>query len=255
MSIAWAAKDPDEVLDYGVDWTERLDGDTIATSAISLVTAAGLTIGSQSNTTTASSVWLSGGTAGETAELLCRITTAAGRTMDEEITLAIVATDETNSEFYGSTAGFRAFADKRGLSYAGKTAEQMRQALYRASEYVDSAYRSQFPGVKTGGRAQVREWPRAGAVDREGLGIDSDEAPDEIENATYEGAIRELASPGSLSPDIKAGGGVVSRVKAGSVEVEFATDGSLVKTFQAIERALGSLLVMRSRYSGTTARA
>lgn len=156
---------------------------------------------------------------------------------------------------YGSTDGYKAWADARGVAYADKTDDEIDQARLRASEYVDAAYRDSFDGVRTEGRAQDREWPRTGACDREGNPLPGDAVPDEIDNATYEGTKRELASPGSLNPDIKPGGGVVRRVKAGSVEVEYQTDASLTKTFQAIEQALGSLLVMRSRYSGTTARA
>lgn len=89
MAITWPAKDPDAVVDYAVDWSTFLDSDTIATSTFSLTTAAGLTIGSQSNSTTLSTVWLSGGTSGSTARLLCRITTAGGRTYDQAIELVI----------------------------------------------------------------------------------------------------------------------------------------------------------------------
>ena len=32
MSISWPSKDPDEVLDYELDWSLRLAGDTIVTS-------------------------------------------------------------------------------------------------------------------------------------------------------------------------------------------------------------------------------
>lgn len=156
---------------------------------------------------------------------------------------------------YGTTDGYKAWADARGVSYVGKTNDDIDQARLRASEYVDGTYRSQFPGCKTGGRAQDREWPRAGATDREGYAVPSDTVPAEIDNAAYEGTKRELVSPYSLAPDIKAGGGVINRVKAGSVEVEYQLDGSLEKSFRAIEQALGSLLAMRARYSGTSARA
>jgi hypothetical protein len=158
--------------------------------------------------------------------------------------------------FYGSLAAALTYhADRANTAWATSTDDLRTAALVRATQYIDGAYRSSFPGCRTDGREQTLEWPRAGAYDREGLSIDSDVIPVEIENATYEGALRELASPGSLAPDIKAGGGVVNRVKAGSVEVEFQLDGSLEKTFRAIQQALGSLLVVRSRYSGTSVRA
>lgn len=89
--LIWPSKDPDEVLDYQVDWSERLGDDTIVTSAFTLEQAAGLTIDSQSNATKTATVWLSGGTNGDTGWLLNRITTAGGRTFDEVIQVAIVS--------------------------------------------------------------------------------------------------------------------------------------------------------------------
>ena len=41
MALEWDFKDPDEVLDYRVDWSARLDGDTIASSTWEVL--AGLT--------------------------------------------------------------------------------------------------------------------------------------------------------------------------------------------------------------------
>ncbi len=34
MALSWPFKDPDEVLDYQIDWTARLAGDTISTRAM-----------------------------------------------------------------------------------------------------------------------------------------------------------------------------------------------------------------------------
>jgi hypothetical protein len=51
------------------------DGETIATSDWTIVLGVGLTIDSQSNTTTTTTVWVSDGTAGVTYQLLNRITT------------------------------------------------------------------------------------------------------------------------------------------------------------------------------------
>lgn len=89
--LIWPSKDPDEVLDYQVDWSARLGDDTIAASVFTLEQAAGLAIDSQSNAATTATVWLSGGTNGGTGWLLNRITTAGGRTFDEVIQVAIVS--------------------------------------------------------------------------------------------------------------------------------------------------------------------
>lgn len=86
-------KDPDEVLDYRIDWTARLGTDAIATSVWTLTEAAGLTIDSETETTTATTVWLSGGTAGEVGVLLNRITTTGGRTLEETAALTIIGAE------------------------------------------------------------------------------------------------------------------------------------------------------------------
>lgn len=79
-------KDPDAVLDYALDWAAWLAGDTIATASW---TADGVTVDSQTNTTTVATVWLSGGTVGTPAAATCRITTASGRTEDRTLTFTI----------------------------------------------------------------------------------------------------------------------------------------------------------------------
>ena len=94
------------------------------------------------------------------------------------------------------------------------------------------------------------QWPRAGAVDVEGLGIDNDQIPAEIVTATCEAAYREVTTPNSLAPDVAAGGGVASRIKAGSVEVEFANSGTTLPSFPAIDQALASLFIVRGSLSG-----
>lgn len=89
MSLTWPFKDPDEVLDYQLDWSARLAVDTIATST--WIVPANITKDSDSNTTTTTTIWLSGGTLGDLVEITNRITTAAGRTMDQSVRLKIKA--------------------------------------------------------------------------------------------------------------------------------------------------------------------
>lgn len=82
-------KDPSAVLDYVIDWETWLDGDTISTSTWTVQT--GLTADSDSNDTTTTTVWLSGGTLGTKYTATNRIVTAAGRT--DERTIYIVIAD------------------------------------------------------------------------------------------------------------------------------------------------------------------
>lgn len=80
-------KDPDAILDYAVDWATWLGSDTIATSA--WVVPSGITEVSDTNTSTVAVIWLSGGTAGSTYNIVNRITTAGGRTEDRTIVIRV----------------------------------------------------------------------------------------------------------------------------------------------------------------------
>ena len=87
MSLSWPFKDPDEVLDYQIDWTARLAGDTISTSDWDV--EAGITMNSESNTTTTATIWISGGTSGEDYTFTNHIVTADGREEDAQITFVV----------------------------------------------------------------------------------------------------------------------------------------------------------------------
>ena len=80
-------KDPDAVLDYQIDWSDWLDDDTISSSAWTV--PAGITKDSDSNTTTATTIWISGGTAGAGYNIINRIVTAGGRTDDRTIRIIV----------------------------------------------------------------------------------------------------------------------------------------------------------------------
>jgi hypothetical protein len=84
-------KDPNATLDYTWDWSEYLTAvtDTIATAVI--------TVDSTLNLVSSSVVglnkvvgYISGGTVGESAKAVCRITTVGGRTDDRTIFFNVV---------------------------------------------------------------------------------------------------------------------------------------------------------------------
>ena len=87
--LQWPDKDPNEVLDYNLDWTARLAGDTISTSTWTIDSDQLLVINSQTFAATNSTVWLSGGTVGTMYDCKNQIMTAAGRTMDQSVLLQI----------------------------------------------------------------------------------------------------------------------------------------------------------------------
>lgn len=80
-------KDPQELLDYAVDWTDWLGADTI--SDVSWTVPTGITQNSTTNTTKTATIWLSGGTLGNVYRVVCRITTNAGRVAERTIALRI----------------------------------------------------------------------------------------------------------------------------------------------------------------------
>ena len=81
-------KDPNAVLDYEWDWSAWLGTDTIASHTVTAAT--GLTVDSTEATDTAVTVWLSGGTVGQTYSVTCHVVTAAGREDDRTVTVTVM---------------------------------------------------------------------------------------------------------------------------------------------------------------------
>lgn len=164
-------------------------------------------------------------------------------------------------DYYGSLAGADAYHLARGNADWTGTDEAKAAALVRGSQYIDGRYRkrfasgrwmSLFPGVKTGSRAQSLEWPRTGAVDYEGAAIGDAEVPTEVEQATYEATLRELVSPGSLSPDYVSADRV-TKEKVGPIELQYgdAAGADAVPTRPVIT-AIDEIIapVLTARYFG-----
>lgn len=90
----WPDKDPADVLDYGLDWSNQLSlakpDDTI--SSVTWTVPAGLTSGAQSVVGSVAVIWLSGGTAGANGTdytITCRIVTAGARTLERSVNLQV----------------------------------------------------------------------------------------------------------------------------------------------------------------------
>lgn len=88
--LIWPAKDPDEIIDYAVDWQGRLSGDTLS-SATFEVNNGTVAIDSTQYDDRYSVARLSGGAIGERAKILCEIVTTQGQTMQETAVLAVRA--------------------------------------------------------------------------------------------------------------------------------------------------------------------
>lgn len=91
-------KDPDATLDYGFDWNRKqagaadgtgylAAGETITSST--WIVPTGITQVSASNTTTTTTIWLSGGTVGQPYLITNRIVTSALRVDDRTFRVAI----------------------------------------------------------------------------------------------------------------------------------------------------------------------
>lgn len=89
MAFAQIVKDPQARKDYQFDWSAWLDeaGDTI--SASTWTPTSGITVDSSSRTDTHTTVWLSGGTAGQSYEVVNHITTAGGREDDRTLLVRV----------------------------------------------------------------------------------------------------------------------------------------------------------------------
>lgn len=153
-------------------------------------------------------------------------------------------------DFYGTVEGFFEYCASNGYDVdelSPSPEDTVEVILRRGSVYIDGAYLDRFPGTKTGGRSQIRAWPRTGASDVEGHEIPVSEVPVEIEQATYEAALREYDQPGSLVPDY-VGSDRVKSESVGPLSVTYAdshTEGSARDAYPVIgviDRILSPLL-------------
>lgn len=81
-------KDPNELLDYTMDWSDWLAGDKIAT--VSWTIPGGISSAGQMNSVSSTTIWLSGGTDGTSYDLSCLITTTGVRTAERTMRISVV---------------------------------------------------------------------------------------------------------------------------------------------------------------------
>jgi hypothetical protein len=103
MAIKWKDKDPDDQLDYSVDWQTILEGLTISSIVWKIEDANGtlqtwtqgqivngLQYVSSTNTDTVATLYLGSGTAFTTYYITCRMTTSTNTVFEQEIRLRVV---------------------------------------------------------------------------------------------------------------------------------------------------------------------
>lgn len=147
---------------------------------------------------------------------------------------------------YGTVQGFKDYHTERGRAaiIAEFDDQEITAALLVASEWIDGRYFSNFVGLKTGRREQVREWPRVGTFDNEANPLPTDEVPREVEYATYEATLVQLQSPGSLTVNWTPNKYKRARVE-GAVEVEYMQFGSafdIQTQFTIIDQILAPIM-------------
>lgn len=136
----------------------------------------------------------------------------------------------------------------RGNSaWAAASDADQQYAIIRATQAVDSVYKGKWKGNPTEYGTQELEWPRSGVIVGS-TSIDDDVIPAAIKKAVCEAALRELASPNSMTPDLERGG-EIKRVKADVVEVEYMDGANSTTTFTAIDGLLADLVTGTSASS------
>ena len=146
---------------------------------------------------------------------------------------------------YASLVQAAAYHTARGNSTWTGTDALKEAALIRATQWLDGRYGPRWPGIRWKLRLQALDWPRVYVQDRDGSLVDGITVPVEVINATCEAALRELVSPGSLSPDVTPGTAkVLTEVKGIKWTPLRASAGvnDMTLTITAVDRALAPLI-------------
>lgn len=152
----------------------------------------------------------------------------------------IVTPGSPSADSYTSLAQAAAYHTAMGNAAWGVDTAAQEPALRRATAWLDGRYKPRWPGIRINGRSQALDWPRSGVTDRDGFGVDYLTIPAEIINATCEAALRELAAPGSLSPDYVASEQTLIAT-AGPVSVTFKDSSGAASIMPILSVADGIL--------------
>lgn len=156
-----------------------------------------------------------------------------------------------NAESYISVADTLAYATLMGLTWAPGTTALAEGALRRATVWLEARYRNRYIGYKVNRRNQALEWPRHDAYDRNDDYIPFTTIPVEVIKANAEAAIRELADPGSLSPDITTGE-IEKRIKVEGIEIEYANVSGTISEQRPISTVIDDIMGNLLKESGTS---
>ena len=103
MALKWPDKDPDEQLDYSINWKPALGTDTIASVIWKIYDADsvlqtwpnsqivnGLQLVSRTNTDTVATIYLGSGTAFTTYKIVCQVTASDATIREQEVRIRVV---------------------------------------------------------------------------------------------------------------------------------------------------------------------
>lgn len=90
MPLTWASKDPDELLDYSLNWSQALAGDTIVNSDWA-ISDSSLVENHSTNSSSSTVIWLEDGALNQTYTVTNTIETAAGRIFQQSVNIRILS--------------------------------------------------------------------------------------------------------------------------------------------------------------------
>jgi len=175
------------------------------------------------------------------------------------------------AESYVSVADWKTYALKNYAVTDTVADDAIEQALRRSTRYIDGRYRNRFLGYRTSAYTQALEWPREAVVLNwlpEGasyaywLGYNAvagqilanNAIPQMLKDAVAEAAIRELANPGSLTPDRTPARQVLQQT-VGPITTVYANVAASRPIVTVIDEILAPLLSRTSAFSGSLVRA
>jgi hypothetical protein len=174
------------------------------------------------------------------SQMLPLITQAFGAAVADLDVASVTATGTENS--YCTLAQADSYHDAMGhpAAWFDATVEAKQEALRRASQFLDLKFGTLWMGVRATA-TQLLDWPRTGAVDRDGRAIVG--VPVRIVQATCEMALRHVQSPSTaFLQDVAAGSGTVTSdsVTIGplSTSKSYSSTPSLQTEYEIVRRML-----------------
>ena len=89
-AVDWGKKDPDEVIDYGIEYSGSLvEGESLVSAVFTFIDQAGCTKANEGVVGSQAKVRISAGTAGLNMLIECRVTTAFGEILEDRAKLRV----------------------------------------------------------------------------------------------------------------------------------------------------------------------